>query len=67
MRASTMVPGLASPVHVEIGEAQMMGPTVDTIDDRIGGALHFVVQLPPDQPAEHHRIGGLHRHGARSP
>ncbi|OIQ93573.1 hypothetical protein GALL_244210 [mine drainage metagenome] len=44
---------------VEIGQLDVVGASIDTIDHGIGGALQFVVEAAINQPADHRVVQTL--------
>jgi hypothetical protein len=49
--------------QLEIREPQVMGATIDTFDDRKGGALQFIVEAARSEPSEDGLIQLITVHG----
>jgi hypothetical protein len=39
--------------QVEIGKPEMVDPTIDAVDDRIGSSFQLVVKAAFDEPSDH--------------
>jgi hypothetical protein len=46
-------PGFAITGSVEIIQANVVGATIDTIDDRVGGGVELIIQAPRHKPPDY--------------